>query len=208
MLRESDHVIEVGERVLGWWGMQRLRQPKVIENELRVRIEAGELINQGQLLRAKYAHWKGLGDRRGDRRSDLIMLGAETLGHAGHQPDANCPRCIPPSGDGVSSLGLVRVNRRDQPEATGMGAVDLDNVTGIGTIERPRRNQQRPVDPDVLHRGNQVVARDGGRSWESPSPRSPRVVPVIRVNLSIYYTHSGMLAHLVCDGSTEGACDR
>ena len=69
MLRETDHVIEVGERVLGWWGMQRLRQPKVIENELRVRIEAGELINQGQLLRAKYAHWKGLGDRRSDHHA-------------------------------------------------------------------------------------------------------------------------------------------
>jgi hypothetical protein len=81
------------------------------------------------------------------------------------------------------------VDRLDQPETAGMRRVDGQGVARVIAIHGKRRDQQRTVDTDGVHRSHHVVTRDLGRTMQKTNPGPARVIAFIRVNLGIDCEH-------------------
>ena len=84
----------------------------------------------------------------------------------------------------VGSTGLI--NR----EPAGMRGMDLEGVARVVAVHGERRDQQRAVDADGVHRRHHVVARDLGRAVKNRGPRPARMVAFVGVNLDIDRQHA------------------
>jgi hypothetical protein len=105
------------------------------------------------------------------------------------EPDANGPRGGNPVGDCLCDPRIRRVDRLDQAEPPGMLPVDLKRIAGVVAVYGEGRDQHRAVDPDGVHHGHHVVARDLRRAGQDAGLGAARMAVFIGMHLCIYYHH-------------------
>jgi hypothetical protein len=62
-----------------------------------------------------------------------------------------------------------------------MRGTDTEDVAGVVTVHRKRRNQYRAIDAHGIHRRDHVVARDLRRTGENGGPGAAGVIPFVSV---------------------------
>ena len=106
-----------------------------------------------------------------------------------HHPDSDRPFRRRPIGNGFGDAGVSRIDRLDQRETARMFGVYLQRVTRVVAVHCVRRDQQRAIDPDRIHRHHHVVAGDFGRTRKNSGPGALRAVPFVGVDLRIDGQH-------------------
>ena len=100
--------------------------------------------------------------------------------------DADRARRLLPVGDDIGHRRIIRVDRFDQGELVGVGPLHRDRIAGVVLVHRDRRDIDRAVDADLIHRRHHLVAGDvSGPVFRNAVPRPLRRVRGIGVDLGI-----------------------
>jgi hypothetical protein len=110
-------------------------------------------------------------------------IGRDIVAH--HDADADRAVFGRPVRDGVGDAGIVRIDRPDQPEFAGVSGADVERVARVVAVHAERRDQDRAVDTDIVHRRNHLVAGDLRRTDQRTHPRPARMVALVGVHLRV-----------------------
>ena len=187
--RQGQQQRQLGPRLGRRRRHERLLQAEMIDHQGRVGIANGELSN---LLQAPAAHQV---DHEGVLRSSgqhAVDAGVCGIGrYVGVHHDAHRHRAVDrrPLGDRLGDLGIVRIDRLDQPEPAGMGGMDGQRVARIVAVHGEHRGQQPAIDTDGIHGLHHVLARDLRWPGQNLGPRAARMIAFVAVNLGIDCHH-------------------
>ena len=183
-LRQRQHIVDVSPRFRRRRRLKRLSQTDVINYELGVRVPARELPKDRRLARAQHVDRN---TRLRARLQDEIESGivGRNLLKAEHDPSANHARLRGPLLDFLRNRRRMRIERFDQPKPVRMLLVHREHVAGVVAIDRERRDQQRPIDANRIHRRDHVVAGDLLGPGQERAPGILRSVAFIGMDLAI-----------------------
>src|SRR6516162_5230282 len=101
------------------------------------------------------------------------------------------PRYLLPLGNHVGDGWIVRVNRFDDREPIGMGALDFHRITRVVTVHGKGGDEDRAIDAHLVHRRNHLVTRNVIGPVRHAVPGSLRSVCLISADLGIDDHHRG-----------------
>ena len=197
---EFQHLGEVGPGLRRRRRCVRLQDAQVIDDESRVRIAVDQRDARVQIVPAQDVEGKVVANGRARDPVEAGIVGRALLLLAQHDADSDRARRLLPVGDDVGHAGVVRVERLDDGEPAGMGALYFDGVAGVVAVQRKRRDEDRAVDADLVHRRHHLVTGDVIRPVRHAVPRSLRRVRLVGVDLGIDNHHRiGFLGQLPCN---------
>ncbi len=187
--RQRQHVRQIGPRLRRRRRLERLLQPEMVDHHHRARIAGDQSLELVEPAPAEQVDRQRMPRRRGQHPVHPGIGGIFRRAVRQHQPDRDRAVGRGPRGDRVLDRGVARVDRLDHAKSVGMRRVDLERVAGVVAIERIRRDQQRRIDADRVHRGHHLLARRRGRTGEMPDPRPARLVAIIGMHLRVDREH-------------------
>ena len=108
-----------------------------------------------------------------------------------HDADADRARCPLPVGDDIVHGRIVRVDRLDDREPAGMGALHFHRIARVVAVHGKGGDEDRAVDADLVHRRHHLVTRDVIGPVRHTVPGSLWRVRLIGVDLGIDDRHRG-----------------
>ena len=153
------------KRVSGWRSISavpasRLPQNRIVDRKIVLHGGAADAVDAGVVRRA-----------------------VRLLRH--DDADADRARRLLPVGDDIGHRRIVRVDRLDEREPAGMGPLHFHRVAGVIAVHRKRRDEDRAVDADLVHRRHHLVAGDVSGPVRHPEPGPLRRVRLIGMDLGI-----------------------
>ena len=102
-----------------------------------------------------------------------------------HHPDADRALRPLPFRDDFVDGGIVGIDRLDDREPVRMFQRHFDRVARVIAIQRKRRDEDRAINADLVHRRHHLVAGDMRRPVRHAVPRAARCVGLVGVDLGI-----------------------
>ena len=95
-------------------------------------------------------------------RSKPGSFGARVASFVHHDANADRARRLLPVGDHVGYRRIVRVERLDDREPIGMRLLHFHRIARVVAVHREGGDEDRAVDAELVHRRDDLVARDVG----------------------------------------------
>jgi hypothetical protein len=113
------------------------------------------------------------------------------VGHAPAQHDASADRPVErrPLANPVGHGSIRRVERFDQAEAPRMSLVYVERIAAVEAVHRIGRDEQRAINPDLVHRGDHLIAGDLRRPVKAADPGAAGMIAFVSVHLGIDRRH-------------------
>ena len=182
-LRQREHAVQLRPRLVGRWRSERLLQTEVVNHQLRLRMPLRELGQDSHLSPAEHVDRYARPRPRFQHLVEAGMVGRDAL-ETEHDPRPDHTRSLRPGIDLGADVRRVGVKRCNQPESSRMPVTNALAIAGVVSVDRVRRNQQRAVDADGVHRRNHFVAGHRRRTGQHGA-KVLLVVAVVGVNLAI-----------------------
>src|SRR5205823_1385984 len=93
--------------------------------------------------------------------------------------------CDRPFRHYIVNGGIGRVDRRHNPKLIRISVVNFERVTRIVFIGAERRDHDRAVDADAVHRSNHLFACSGVESVRGTGPRPAGMISIEGMNLNV-----------------------
>src|SRR5262249_52215196 len=119
----------------------------------------------------------------------VVRLALRLLRH--HDADADRARCLLPVGDDIAHGWIIRGDRLDDREPSGMGPLHVHRITRVVAVHGKGGDEDRAVDADLVHRRYHLVTRNVIGPVRHAVPGSLRSVRLISVDLGIDDRHRG-----------------
>ena len=166
-------------------GPEGLHHAEMVDDEARLRMAVDEGRDRGQGAPALQVDGQpAVGGRTGDA-GDAGVLRIE-IG-ADEEPNTDRAGRAFPVRDHLRGSRIGRIQRFDQAEAPGMGALHLHCIARVVAVHREGRHDDCAIDPHSIHGRHHLVAGDMRRPearYVVPGPRQR--VRFVSVNLRIY----------------------
>ena len=117
-----------------------------------------------------------------------VVRRALVLGRV-HDADADRARRLLPVGNDIVHALIVRIDRLDDRHAAGMRALHLLGVARVVAVHRKRRDEDRAIDADLVHRRDHLVAGNVSGPVRHAVPGPLRSVRLVDVDLGIDDRH-------------------
>src|SRR5215471_20044644 len=190
-LGKVQHLRQVGPRLRRGGWRAGLQDSQMVDDKARIRVAIDQRrtrihIAPAQDIDRKVALY---GLAQDPVEAWVIRLALRLLRH--NDADADRAGCLLPVGDDIADGWIVWVDRLDDREPTGMGALHFHRIARVVAVQGKGRDEDRSVDADLAHRHDHLVARNVIGPVRHTVPRSLRSVRFISVDLGIDNRHRG-----------------
>src|SRR5262249_32866151 len=97
-----------------------------------------------------------------------------------------------PVGNDLTHFRIVRVDRLDDREPAGVGALHFHRIAGVVAVHGKGGDEDRAVDPDLVHRRHHLVTRNVIGPVRHTVPGSVRRVRLLGVDVRLDDVRRGL----------------
>src|SRR5215831_15647202 len=116
-------------------------------------------------------------------QTGMVRVHRQSLAHS--YANAARARCRRPFRHHIVNRWIGRVDRRHNPKLVRVGIVNFERVARIVFIGAERRDHDRTVDADTLHRSDHLFAGGGGEPMRGTGPRPAGMISIEGMDLNV-----------------------